>query len=68
MTSGRVKTWLGNKGFGFIVPDDGGPDVFVHVSELERSGIDSLTVGQRLEFLTEHNPRGLRAVDVRVIG
>lgn len=50
MTTGTVKWFNSVKGFGFIAPDDGAPDVFVHVSALERAGIAALNEGQKLEF------------------
>jgi CspA family cold shock protein len=50
MTNGTVKWFNGQKGFGFIQPDDGGKDVFVHVSAVERAGMHSLNEGQKLSF------------------
>jgi cold shock protein len=50
MSSGTVKWFNGQKGFGFIQPDDGGKDVFVHISALERAGLSSLSEGQKLQF------------------
>jgi CspA family cold shock protein len=50
MTQGTVKWFNGQKGFGFIQPDDGSRDVFVHISAVERSGMYSLNEGQRLSF------------------
>jgi CspA family cold shock protein len=50
MTTGTVKWFNLQKGFGFIAPDDGGKDAFVHVSALERAGIDNLREGQKLRF------------------
>lgn len=57
MKTGKVKFYSGQKGFGFIEPDDGQPDVFVHVTALERSGIDTLSDGQSVSFNTEIDPR-----------
>ncbi|MBN2751314.1 MAG: cold-shock protein [Rhodospirillaceae bacterium] len=50
MASGTVKWFNAQKGFGFIAPDDGGSDAFVHISALERSGISSLNEGQKVGF------------------
>jgi CspA family cold shock protein len=50
MPSGKVKWFNGQKGFGFIQPDDGGKDVFVHVSAVERAGIGSLNEGQKVSY------------------
>ncbi len=50
MTSGTVKWFNVNKGFGFIAPDDGGNDAFVHISAVERSGFGSLQEGQKVTF------------------
>ena len=50
MPSGKVKWFNGQKGFGFIQPDDGGKDVFVHVSALERAGIGALNEGQKISY------------------
>ncbi len=50
MPTGTVKWFNANKGFGFIQPDDGGPDVFVHISAVERSGISNPNEGQKLSF------------------
>ena len=50
MTQGTVKWFNGQKGFGFIQPDDGSRDVFVHISAVERAGMQSLNEGQRVSF------------------
>jgi len=50
MPSGKVKWFNAQKGFGFIQPDDGGPDVFVHISAVERAGISGLNEGQKVSF------------------
>ncbi len=50
MTTGTVKWFNGQKGFGFIQPDNGGPDVFVHISAVERAGWNSLVEGQKVGF------------------
>jgi len=50
MSTGTVKWFNATKGFGFIQPDDGGNDVFVHISAVERAGMGSLNEGQKLSF------------------
>ena len=50
MATGTVKFFNSQKGFGFIVQDNGGPDVFVHISAVERSGMSNLNEGQKLTF------------------
>jgi CspA family cold shock protein len=55
---GTVKFYNGDKGYGFIAPDDGGNDVFVHVTALEQSGINGLSEGIRISFETEPDKRG----------
>jgi CspA family cold shock protein len=50
MTTGTVKWFNAVKGFGFITPDDGGKDAFVHISALERAGINGLDEGQHVEY------------------
>ena len=57
MSSGTVKWFNGQKGFGFIQPDDGGKDVFVHATALERAGIRNLVEGQKVSFDTEQDRR-----------
>ena len=50
MTTGTVKWFNGQKGFGFIQPNDGGNDVFVHISAVERAGLSGLAEGQNVNF------------------
>lgn len=50
MTTGTVKWFNATKGFGFIQPDDGGADVFVHISAVERAGMSTINEGQKLGF------------------
>lgn len=57
MATGTVKWFNMAKGFGFIAPDGGGPDVFVHVSAVERSGLTGLREGQAISFDVEDDPR-----------
>ncbi|HWN49630.1 MAG TPA: cold-shock protein [Xanthobacteraceae bacterium] len=57
MTNGTVKFYNDQKGFGFIQPDDGGKDVFVHATALERAGLRSLSEGQKVSFDTQQDRR-----------
>ncbi|MGY4480609.1 cold-shock protein [Bradyrhizobium sp. USDA 3364] len=50
MASGTVKWFNGQKGYGFIQPNDGGKDVFVHISAVERAGLDGLAEGQKVNY------------------
>lgn len=64
---GTVKWYNAIKGFGFIQPDDGGKDVFVHISALERSGVRDLAEGQRIRLTTSMGQKGPQAESVEVI-
>lgn len=67
MTQGTVKWFNGEKGFGFIAPDDGGKDVFVHYSEVQGSGFRTLEENQRVQFDIEQGPKGPQAVGVTAV-
>ncbi len=67
MASGIVKWFNAAKGYGFITPDDGTPDVFVHFSAISGQGYRELTEGQRVEFETTRGPKGLQATSVRAV-
>jgi cold shock protein len=67
MTVGTVKWFNGTKGFGFITPEDGGPDVFVHFSAIEGGGYRELVEGQRVQFDTTKGAKGLQASAVRAV-
>lgn len=64
MAHGTVKFFNTTKGFGFIAPDDGSKDVFVHISAVERSGLSTLTEGQAVSFDIEPDKRGPKAVNI----
>lgn len=66
--TGIVKFFNTQKGYGFITPDDGGKDVFVHVTAVERSGIGTLNEGMRISFETEPDKRGKgpKAVELKL--
>jgi CspA family cold shock protein len=57
MSTGTVKWFNGTKGYGFIQPDDGGADVFVHISAVERAGLRSLNEGQKVTYELERDKR-----------
>jgi CspA family cold shock protein len=67
MTEGTVKWFNGEKGYGFITPDGGGKDVFVHYSAIQSSGFKSLEEGQRVAFETSQGQKGPQADTVRVL-
>lgn len=66
---GTVKFFNANKGFGFITPDSGGPDIFLHITAVERAGLATLNEGQRVSFETEPDKKGKgpKAVDLHVV-
>ena len=64
---GKVKWFNNAKGFGFIVPDDGGNDIFCHYSEIDMDGFRTLSAGQPVEFSVEEGPKGLSANNVRQV-
>jgi cold shock protein len=65
--TGVVKWFNAEKGYGFIVPDDGTPDVFVHQSQIQVAGYRSLTEGQRVQFETQAGDKGPQAVQVHIV-
>ncbi|MHB8664271.1 MAG: cold-shock protein [Acidimicrobiales bacterium] len=64
MATGTVKWFNGEKGFGFISQDGGGPDVFVHFTAITGSGYRNLDQGQKVEFEVTEGPKGLQAANV----
>jgi cold shock protein len=62
--TGTVARFLDEKGFGFITPDEGGKDVFVHHSAIEGSGFKTLSTGERVEFDLVQDPKGPRAENI----
>lgn len=68
MATGTVKWFNGEKGYGFITQDGGGPDVFVHFSAIQGSGYRNLEENQKVQFETVQGPKGLQASEVVVTG
>ncbi|UXM94249.1 MULTISPECIES: cold-shock protein [unclassified Bartonella] len=68
--TGEVKFFNNEKGFGFIKPDDGGPDIFVHISAVQDSGLPGLNDAQKVSYDTEPDRRGKgpKAVNISVTG
>jgi CspA family cold shock protein len=67
MAQGTVKWFNETKGFGFIAPEDGSADVFVHYSAISGNGFKTLTDGQKVEYNVTTGQKGLQASDVRAI-
>ncbi len=67
MAVGTVKWFSSEKGFGFIKPEDGSDDVFVHFSAIEGAGYRSLDEGDRVEFETQPGRKGLQAANVKKV-
>ena len=65
MTIGTVKFFNSDKGFGFVAPEGGGKDVFVHVTAVEAAGMRVLAEGQRISFDTQADAKGARAVNLK---
>ncbi len=65
MSSGHVKWFNNAKGFGFILPDEGGEDYFAHYSAIQMEGYKTLKAGQQVEFDLLEGPKGTRAINIR---
>ena len=65
MATGTVKWFNNDKGFGFITPDEGGKDLFVHHSAIQGSGFRSLADGARVSYESEDGPKGPKAINVQ---
>ena len=68
MATGTVKWFNNDKGFGFITPDAGGKDLFVHHSAINGSGFRSLADGAKVEYDSEDGPKGPKAINVSEVG
>ena len=67
MANGTVKWFSDQKGYGFITPDDGGKDLFVHQSAIVANGFRSLAEGAKVSYETEQGPKGPAAASVRAL-
>jgi cold shock protein len=67
MATGTVKWFNDDKGFGFITPDEGGKDLFVHHTGIEGSGFRSLREGAKVSYESEEGPKGPKAVNVQAL-
>jgi len=67
MTIGTVKFFNTAKGYGFIAPDGGGKDVFVHATAVEAAGLRSLNEGQKISFDVQPDARGAKAVNLKAV-
>ncbi len=68
MASGTVKWFSQAKGFGFIQPEDGGADLFIHFSNIAGSGFRNLEEGQKVEYEAQEGRKGMEATNVSVVG
>ena len=68
MATGTVKWFNNAKGYGFVVPESGGDDIFVHYSSIQMDGYRTLRAGQPITFEVKEGPKGLHAVNIRLEG
>ena len=67
MSQGKVKWFNSEKGYGFIQPEDGSSDVFIHISELERAGYDNLNTDQNVSYDLDTKKDKIRAMNLKLI-
>ena len=68
MVNGTVKWFNTNKGYGFIEPDDGGKDVFIHISAVEKSGLKTLLENQKVTFEINQDKGRSSAANIKIVG
>ena len=68
MAKGQVKWFNNAKGYGFILPDDGGEDLFAHFSSINMDGYKSLKAGESVEFEVLEGPKGIHAINIKTTG
>jgi CspA family cold shock protein len=68
MQTGIVKWFNNTKGYGFILPDNGGGDIFAHYSAIDMDGYKTLKAGQSVQFEAEQGPKGLHAKNIQAVG
>ncbi len=69
MSKGTVKSYSGTKGYGFIAPEDGSAEVFVHVTEVQRAGLSGLDEGMKVSYDLQRDPKKgkVAAVNIRIL-
>ena len=68
MAIGKVKWFNNAKGYGFVLPDNGGEDLFIHYSAIQMDGYKTLKAGQEIQFEIVEGPKGLHAVNIQDVG